>query len=45
MSQARAWIGKEKYKIDEKGNVSIEHLEIEDDEKEYILEYMKKSYQ
>lgn len=45
MSQAWAWIGKEKYKIDEKGNVSVDHLEIEDDEKEYILEYIQKSYQ
>lgn len=45
MSQARAWIGKERYKLDDAGNITFDHLDLEDDEKEYILEYIQKSYQ
>ncbi len=45
MSQAWAWIGKEKYKIDDKGKITFDHLLVEDDEKEYITTYIKKAYQ
>jgi len=45
MSQARVWIGKEKYKIDEKGEINFDHLDLESDEKKFIYEYIKKSYQ
>lgn len=45
MSQARAWTSKEKYTIDDAWVLSFDHLELEDDEKEYIVEYTKKSYQ
>ncbi len=45
MSQAWARVGKEKYKIDKQGEVTIDHIDLESDEKDFILEYIKKSYQ
>lgn len=45
MSEAWARIGKEKYKMDEKGEINIDHLDLVNAEKEFIMEYIKKSYQ
>ncbi|MCF7835407.1 hypothetical protein K9M48_05195 [Candidatus Gracilibacteria bacterium] len=45
MSQAWAWINKEKYKIDKSGKVNFDHLDLEEDEKTNILKYIKNKYQ
>lgn len=45
MSQAWAWIGKEKYQITHEGKVSFDHLSLEKDEKKFLLKYIQKSYQ
>lgn len=45
MSQAWAWIGKEKYQITHEGKVSFDHLSLEKDEKKFLLKYIQKAYQ
>jgi hypothetical protein len=45
VSQALAWVGRKKYEIDDKGVLTIDHLDLEKDEKKYILKYIKNAYQ